>query len=310
MDTPIAFEPLYMERVWGGRSLETVYGRRLPKEATPYGESWEIVDRDGEQSIVADGPLKGSSLHDLWKNHREAVFGSGVPDAERFPLLVKILDARDKLSIQVHPPASVAGELGGEPKTEMWYIAEADEGAELYVGLKNGVSREDFENGIAEGRTEEQVHRIVPQAGEFIFIPSGRLHAIGAGLLIYEIQQNSDTTYRVYDWNRVGLDGKPRDLHVTESLRCIDFGDVEPSMDEARGEVLVDCPLFRVERWDLDRSQPRVVDTCAIVSVIDGTVRCGVREFSKGDFFIVPASMEHCFLESDASAAVLCTTIP
>ena len=216
---PIAFSPIYMTRVWGGRSLDTIYQRNLP-DNQPYGESWEISDRPNEQSIVSSGFHVGKSLHDLWTNHREEIFGKGLT-GDRFPLLIKILDARDDLSIQVHPPAEIAGELGGEPKTEMWYIADCDPGAKLYIGLKNGSTRESFEQSLLDGTVEKQVHAVRPKAGESIFIPSGRLHAIGAGFLIYEIQQNSDTTYRVFDWNRVGLDGTPRDLHVEESMTSI-----------------------------------------------------------------------------------------
>jgi len=282
---------------------------------TPYGESWEVVDREAELSVVAGGEFDGMTLGALWAEHRAEVFGVRAPDGERFPLLVKILDAADDLSIQVHPPVAVAAELGGEPKTEMWYIAAAEPGAALYVGLKAGVSRESFERGIAEGTTAAQVHRIEPQAGEFIFIPSGRLHAIGAGLLIYEIQQNSDTTYRVFDWNRVGLDGNPRDLHVAESLRCIDFDDVEPVMGIADGETLVACPQFKVQRWQLRAGVPRACGgngDFAIVAVVEGQVRCGTSEFKKGDFFLVPAKAdpEARALSCEADATVLCTTLP
>jgi mannose-6-phosphate isomerase len=309
----IKLVPLYMQRVWGGRNLETVYGRELPDRAAPYGESWEVVDRQGEQSVVAGGEFDGLTLNELWSEHRPEVFGEGMPDSERFPLLVKILDAQDDLSIQVHPPANVAGELGGEAKTEMWYVASAEPGAALYVGLRAGVSREKFERGIAEGATADQVHRIEPKAGDFIFIPSGRLHAIGAGLVIYEIQENSDTTYRVFDWNRVGLDGVPRDLHVSESLRCIDFDDVEPEMGVANGEILVECPLFAVERWSLAAGDRRAAvsdNRFAIVSVIEGELRCGTRAFTKGDFFIVPANARDAEIRSDEGATVLRTTIP
>ena len=280
-----------MERVWGGRSLETVYGRTLPGDA-PHGESWEVVDREGEQSVVKNGPLAGKTLHELWMEDRDVVFGK-TADAGRFPLLVKILDARDRLSIQVHPPASEAEALGGEPKTEMWYIAAAEPGAKLYVGLKDGVTREDFEKGIADGKTESQVHEITTKAGEFIFIPSGRLHAIGAGLLIFEIQQNSDTTYRVFDWNRLGLDGKPRDLHVAESLQCIDFSDSEPTMDEPNGELLVDCDLFHIEQWEVPPGGRPCGEpgTFSIITVIEGKVQCGGATFQQGDFFLVPAAM-------------------
>ncbi len=292
---PIVFTPLYMERVWGGRSLESVYNRALPQADVPFGESWEVVDRgETEQSRVCHGSFPGQSLHELWMNKREAVFGGAHRNdsSENFPVLVKILDARDRLSIQVHPPALVAARLNGEPKTEMWYIAHADPGAKLYVGLNEGVDRQSFEQGIADGLTEQQVHAIEPKAGEFIFIPSGRLHAIGAGLLIYEIQQNSDTTYRVFDWNRLGLDGKPRDLHVEASLQCIDFTDIEPSMDVANGETLVKCDYFQVAEWILPPNEAREAATekqGAIITVVEGEVSSGTHSFKPGDFFLVPA---------------------
>lgn len=298
----IVFTPLYMERVWGGRELETQYGRTLPG-AAPYGESWEVVDREGEQSVVRDGPFAGKTLHELWTGHREEIFGTGLPDSERFPILIKVLDARDDLSIQVHPPVALAAELGGEPKTEMWYIAGADPGAKLYVGLKEGVTREAFEEAIQTGAVAECVHAIEPRAGESIFIPSGRLHAIGAGFLIHEIQQNSDTTYRVFDWNRMGLDGKPRDLHVAQSLASIDFTDFEPGMDEPRGTVIAECEYFRVEKLQLiagESTGNRDEESFAIFSVAEGQVSCGLQRFKKGDFFLLPRGGDKIVAASDA----------
>jgi mannose-6-phosphate isomerase len=308
---PIVFKPLYKQRVWGGRELERQYRRALPDDA-PYGESWEIVDREGEQSVVADGVFAGKSLHELWRDRREEVFGVGLPESERFPLLIKVLDAREDLSIQVHPPASLAAALGGEPKTEMWYIAAAEAGAKLHVGLRKGVTRVDFEAAIADGTVADRVHAIEPRTGESIFIPSGRLHAIGAGLLIHEIQQNSDTTYRVFDWNRVGLDGKPRELHVEESLASIDFGDFEPGMDAARDGVLADCGFFRVEKLmlaDGDLFGLREPGAFAIFSVAEGRVQSsGGRVFDKGDFFLLPAGGAKLIACMDS--IVLRTTLP
>jgi len=243
------FEPIAMERVWGGRMLETHFQRNLPSATAPFGESWEMVDRAEAQSVLGTGPLAGMTLHELWSTRREEIFGTGLVDSDRFPLLVKILDARDDLSIQVHPPESLAAEMGGEPKTEMWYIAAATEGARLVVGLRAGVTRESFTDAIRNGTVAEQVHEIPVSAGDFVFIPSGRLHAIGAGLLIFEIQQNSDTTYRVFDWNRLGLDGKARQLHIEESLASIDYSDIEPRLDQAQGHVIAACEYFVVERF-------------------------------------------------------------
>ncbi|MCE9519010.1 MAG: class I mannose-6-phosphate isomerase [Verrucomicrobia bacterium] len=228
---PLRFQPIYQTRVWGGRQLETVFGRKLPDDQ-PYGESWELCDRPEAQSIVADGPLAGKSLHQLWTKHRAAVFGEKHRDhpAKHFPILLKILDCSDVLSLQVHPPAAIASTLGGEPKTEMWFVVKADRRAQIYAGLRQGATRERFAAALNDGTVADLVHSITPHPGEFMLVESGRLHALGAGLLVYEIQQNSDTTYRVFDWNRVGLDGKPRALHVAESLACIDFDDFAPAM--------------------------------------------------------------------------------
>lgn len=245
----IRLAPLYMDRVWGGRELETRYGRVLPDPAVPYGESWEVVDRPGEQSVVRDGKFAGWTLHALWTDHRAEVFGENAPGAERFPLLIKILDARETLSLQVHPPLSEAAALQGEPKTEMWVIAGAAPEACLYAGVHPGVTRDSFAAALADGTAAGLVPKLPVEEGDFIFIPSGRLHAIGAGLLIFEIQQNSDTTYRVFDWNRMGLDGKPRALHVEESLRCIDFTDTAPALGVEHDDgLLATCEYFTVHR--------------------------------------------------------------
>ena len=289
---PITFKPLYMERVWGGRELERVYGRTLPDPQRPYGESWEIVDRAPEQSIVDHGPYEGRRLHELWTSRSEEIFGSGYESHPRFPILIKVLDARDDLSLQVHPPVSLAAQLGGEPKTEMWFIADADPGAKLYVGLKHGVTKESFEHAIENGTVADCVHAITPRIGESIFIPSGRLHAIGAGFLIHEIQQNSDTTYRVFDWNRLGLDGKPRELHVAQSLASIDFNDFEPTMDVPSGETLASCPYFKTDRkWlapGATHTNPEA-GKFSILSVVEGALESTAgRRFTKGQFLLLP----------------------
>ena len=293
---PISFEPIIMERVWGGGRLRD-FNKSLPDSEGFYGESWELVDRPEAQSVVTGGALGGKKLSELWGDleTRSAVFGEGAPSTQRFPILVKILDCRQKLSVQVHPPAEIAESLAGEPKTEMWQIVEADDDASLYVGLKNGASKDDFSSAVKEGTTEDLIHSIRPSVGESIFIPSGRLHAIGGGLVIYEIQQNSDTTFRVFDWNRSGLDGKPRQLHVEESLKCIDFDDIEPEMDPQDGESRADCPHFRVDHWKLSEGESKEAASAgefAYFGVAEGKVSCGGEVFRKGEFFLVPASRE------------------
>jgi len=298
-----------MERVWGGRALADELGKPLPPEAV-IGESWEVVDRKDEQSVVDSGPFAGVSLHELWTKHRREIFGN-AKGGRRFPLLAKILDAREKLSVQVHPPAHLAEELHGDPKTEMWYLLGATPEAELFVGFRNGVTREAFEESLSGGHAAELLHRLPVREGDAIFIPSGRCHAIGAGCLIVEMQQNSDTTYRVFDWNRLGLDGNPRQLHVRESLRSIDFDDHEPSLQQAHGECVVDCEHFRVERWELTGARADTTKGAAIFTVLSGNVTCGDRTFRRGDFFLLPASAtERELIVGTSGARVLRTTLP
>jgi mannose-6-phosphate isomerase len=257
---PLTFKPIFKERVWGGRRLEQLYRKPLPPEV-PIGESWEITDRPEGVSEITNGPLAGKSLRWLMENHAGDLLGASRAQSKAFPLLVKILDAQDKLSLQVHPPASKAAELGGEPKTEMWFFTEATPEADIFAGLKRGVTREQFEEKIKDGTVAECFHRIPVTAGDVMFLPSGRVHALGAGGVLFEVQQNSDTTYRVFDWNRVGLDGKPRELHVAQSLASIDFSDFAPSLvrsefsrnEEISIRYLVDDPLFRVNQWRLKR---------------------------------------------------------
>ena len=305
MLNPLTFHPIFKERVWGGRNLERLYKKNLPPRA-PIGESWEISDRPGDASVVANGPLAGKNLHWLMENHARELLGNAKPAGQnRFPLLCKILDAREKLSLQVHPPVDRAAELGGEPKTEMWFIADAAPDAELFVGLKRGVTRAEFAEKIRTGEVAGCFHRIPVRAGDAMFLPSGRVHAIGAGLVIFEIQQNSDTTYRVFDWNRVGLDGKPRELHVAESLASIDFSDFEPALvqgkfagEEIKTRMLVEDPLFNVEAVEMKNGarldlKPRKLQ---IIAVVHGQVeiKSGSTsvDLAAGQFCLIPACLE------------------
>jgi mannose-6-phosphate isomerase len=301
----LTFVPLYMERVWGGRKLAALFGRHLPF-TNPIGESWELVDRADAQSVVSDGRLKGTALNELWLNHRSQVFGEGY-DHERFPLLIKIVDASDALSVQVHPPNHRKIELLDEPKTELWYFVDTDEGASVYVGLKKGTTRQDFQSALANGTVERLLHLLPTRPGSFMFLPGGRLHAIGPGNVLFEVQQNSDTTYRVFDWNRLGLDGKPRALHVEQSLQCIDFNDFEPELGEAFDERLVSHDCFTVDRWVLDQPRPaNVLPKFSVFQVIQGTVSFGDRrEFHFGDLFFVPARSHQSFIASKNDIAIV-----
>ena len=256
---PLTFHPIFKERVWGGQKIGQLYSKPVP-QGLRIGESWEISGHANDVSVIANGPLAGKNLRWLMENHRDELLGSAKDQNGRFPLLVKILDAQRVLSFQVHPPASVAAKLGGEPKTEMWYVANAAPDAEIFVGLKQKTSRGQFEKKIRDGTVADCFHRIRVKVGDAMFLPSGRVHAVSAGLVLFEIQQNSDTTYRVFDWNRVGLDGKPRELHVPEALASIDFHDFEPSLIQGKvsigpnfqSQCLVRNPLFNVEKYEVE----------------------------------------------------------
>jgi mannose-6-phosphate isomerase len=316
---PLTFQPVFKERVWGGRELERLYGKKLPP-AKPIGESWEISDRPGDESVVANGQFAGKSLRWLMENFTREILGDAKPAGEnRFPLLCKILDAREKLSLQVHPPAHKAAELKGEPKTEMWFIADAAPGASLYVGLKNGVTRAEFEKKIADGSVADCFHKIPVRAGDAMFLPSGRVHAIGDGLVIFEIQQNSDTTYRVFDWNRTGLDGKPRELHVAQSLASIDFSDFEPKLVEnkfvADGKiskrVLVSDPLFNVKTWKVDLGASGFLrpQKMQIIAAVTGQIEIKnnseIVKLSAGQFCLIPASLVRTEILAKTDATLL-----
>ena len=298
----LRFQPLYQPRVWGGRALETELGRQLPPRE-PIGESWDVVDRAEAQSVVDGGTFAGQSLRALLQAHGAELMGPRWPAARPFPILIKWLDCRERLSLQVHPPAAIAPELAGEPKTENWYIAQTAPGAELIVGLKRGVTRAQFERAIADQTLEACVHHFRVAAGDSILVHSGQVHAIDAGNLILEIQQNSDTTYRVYDWGRVGLDGLPRQLHVKESLRSIDWNDFEPMPVRAAptSGVIADCAEFRIRRCVLgagERVHLRGGEQPRLVSVVSGGVRAtpegaGTRspfgqKMGRGDNVLVP----------------------
>ncbi len=309
---PLTFHSIFKERVWGGRNLEHLYQKSLPPDA-PIGEAWEITDRAEGVSVIANGPLAGKDLRWLMERHAVELLGSAQSQSGHFPLLIKILDAREKLSLQVHPPATVAAKLGGEPKTEMWFIADARPGAELYVGLRRGVTRAEFERRIKDGTVAECFHRLPVRSGDAMFLPSGRVHAIGAGIVIFEIQQNSDTTYRVFDWNRAGLDGKPRELHVEQSLQCIDFTDFEPapvrsdsSVEDGDGLMrrsLVKDPLFTVDHVRSVRGRRHEIRSqqMEIVGVLEGqmAVTGGDQEIPlrAGQFCLKPASLRELTLE-------------
>ncbi|QCX32948.1 class I mannose-6-phosphate isomerase [Caloramator sp. E03] len=251
---PLFFEPIYKNVIWGGRNLERLFNRSLPEGNI--GESWEICCHKNGTSIVSQGPLKGYSLKNLIEKYGKELLGSKVSNHSTFPLLIKLIDAKDKLSIQVHPDDKYAMENEGEMgKTEMWYIIDAKEDAKLIYGVKKGVNKYDFKNAITEGKLEEYVNYVNVKKGDVVFIPTGTIHAILEGIVIAEIQQNSDTTYRVYDFNRVDSKGNHRELHIEKALDVINF-DFQGTINKPKTiffdkysiENIAKCEYFSVDK--------------------------------------------------------------
>ena len=320
---PLTFQPIFKERVWGGRKLAGLYGKALPEGKT-IGESWEITDRPEGVSVIANGPLAGRDLRWLLEQHGAEVLGHPVTPGERFPWLVKLLDASDDLSLQVHPPAHKAVLLGGEPKTEMWFIADAEPGAKIYTGLKRGVTRAEFERKTHDGTVEDCFHVHHVARGDTMFLPSGRVHALGAGNIIFEIQQNSDTTYRVFDWNRVGLDGQPRELHLEQSFTSIDYFDCEPPLVTApftgiapgiSSRPLVRHGLFHIDQVKVAAgavAEGKWNSGLTVIGAVAGTLEVtgnGVTvPVHAGEFALLPAALGGGSFRSEGPAEFLRVT--
>ena len=313
MHLPVRFLPLYQTRVWGGRALAEVFPRRLPG-TEPIGESWEIVDRPEAQSVVRDGPLAGMTLRAALHLRSADWIGPDWPVTRTFPILVKWLDCRERLSLQVHPPADIAPAMKGEPKTENWYLAGIEGDAHLILGLRPGVTRAQFAAAIRDNSLEQCVNRFPVSVGDSVLVHSGTVHAIDAGCLILEIQQNSDTTYRVYDWGRVGLDGRPRQLHVEESMKSILFAEPPPPLVYAANHpaVIADCAQFRIRRVPVKKGAALSFvagEQCRLFSVVSGRLHAralDVAPFVAGENALLPFAGAFTF-EADEDSLVLVT---
>ena len=306
MNTPLRFTPIPQPRVWGGTRLAA----RAPGTPPPVGESWEIVHRPDANSPVANDALKGETLGSLFDRHGEALVGEAFDSANRarFPLILKLIDAGDDLSVQVHPDdrraARVAG--GDTGKTEAWYILRAEPDARIFRGFLPGTTAEDVERAIASGTLAELLMPLPVRVGDCFHVPAGTVHALGKGIVIAEIQQNSDITFRLFDWNRPGMDGRPRELHVAEGLAALSFAEMRPRPEEpeavdhtdATCERLVACDKFAVERLTRFSGRPARLDTLGlsfhIVFAARGgaTVACegGTASLGEWDSCLVPAS--------------------
>ena len=300
---PLRFEPVFRQYVWGGRRLGSVLGKPIGPQG-PYAESWEVVDHGADQSRVKFGPLQGRTLHELVDEFGDALLGSRrSARRDRFPVLLKFLDADQNLSVQVHPNDEQAARLAPPDagKTEAWYIVHADPGSRIYAGLRSGVDRRAFEDAISSDRVAETLHVVEPSPGDCLFIPAGTVHALGAGLLVAELQQSSDTTYRIYDWGRMGTDGKPRALHIDQALDVIDFdrGPIDPAPPRPAGgdghQRLVQCHAFAWDRWRMQGTfQVGDGRSFHTLTCIDGKGTIlgdpSGRAIARGDTVLIPAA--------------------
>lgn len=315
----MTFEPVYKDYPWGGTRIPETFNRDVPPGI--YAESWEITDRPDGMSVVSNGSLAGKTLRDLLENSAQAILGTKVAGT-RFPLLIKLIDAKKKLSVQVHPNDETAAQFGGEAKTEMWYLL-GDNDTQVYCGLKEGITKESFLQAIEDGTSGETIQPVPVTKNDAVFVRGGRVHAIDEGCLILEIQQNSNTTYRICDWGRVGNDGKPRPLHIEQAIKVINWNDNENPLHEP--ELLVDtdtfrcwevlkCEYFRLEKLELSAPLEVPLDSTTFhalfVSEGEAVIEWGDETLSApaGTSILVPAALPAYTLSSNAT--ILRTTIP
>jgi mannose-6-phosphate isomerase len=322
---PLRFEPIYQYRLWGGRRLSGLLSAPLPGDG-PIGEAWVLSDRDDHQSQVANGPLKGQTIGNLMEQFRKPLMGKLAPRFRRFPLLLKFLDAREMLSVQVHPSDAhpdliPAGETG---KTEAWVVIEAGNGSRIYAGLKPGTTVGDLRLSLANGTIADHLVGIVPKPGDGVFIPAGTVHTLGGDVVVFEVQQNSDVTFRLYDWGHVDAKTKqPRPLQVEQALASIDFansngGLVTPFVmtnTPVERERLFDCEHFLLWRlrgestFDVGAAEmPRVLVCIEGSGWLDGGGSAyGVN---RGEVWLLPAVVGSCVFHPNSAVSLLEIALP
>ncbi len=275
---PLVLEPIYKPRLWGGRRLHTLFGRSVPSDQ-PIGESWEVADLPNEQSIVTAGPSRGQTLHELVKRWDTSLIGDASLCEGAFPLLIKYLDAAQPLSVQVHPDEATARKMGGSvrSKHEAWYVIDAAPNAVLYKGLRSGVTQEQFTSAMVRGCPDEVLLRIPARVGEVHEIQAGTVHALGAGVMVAEVQTPSDTTFRLFDWNRIDSHtGRPREMHLEQALRSIHFEPVAKSMMKQKSAVATawgSTPKVQVEC--LGVTEDFVIDRVILNDGVDFSMALG-----------------------------------
>jgi|GEM_PF-45682 len=323
---PLVFDFHYRPQVWGGRALATQLARSLPSEGT-YGEAWDLSSQPLHVSRVADGPLQGRDINDLWDNHRAELAGDVTK--QPFPLLIKWLECCTQLSVQVHPDDQLAQQLLNEPygKSEAWVVISAEPTSRVYAGLKAGTTEADVRAHLRTGTLTECLHSFTPQTGDCISLPAGTIHAAGGGLVVAEVQQSSDATFRLFDWNRLGLDGKPRSLQIDRALEAVNWnqGEINPVVPkllsatepDVKAEQLVDAPAFQMERFTFSKSlRVPYPGELTIWMVLEGSGRLTTHDYQrsliKGTTVLIPATAAICdwtSLDPDQSLQLLCVRL-
>jgi len=298
LQKPIQFNPIYKEKPWGGNKLKTILNKNIPSNKT--GESWEVSTVPNNISKVSFGYFKNKSLQDLLEQYKEKLIGKKNWSlfGKNFPLLIKFIDAADDLSIQVHPDDQMAEKLHNSfGKNEFWYVLQADKDAYLYIGFKEGVNKDIYLKHLQEGNLENILHKIPVQAGDSYYIPAGTVHAIGKGVLLAEVQQTSDITYRIYDWNRTGLDGKPRELHTALALQAINF----KAHPDKKIEANIKTPYFKIKKQTTHSNSTQDISTIdsfvILINIGEGIFKIDGAKFEKGTVLLLPAYKKKYFVE-------------
>lgn len=322
---PLKFEPIYQYRLWGGRHLADLLTAPLPGNG-PIGEAWILSDRDDDQSLVANGPLKGQTINQLMENEQEQLLGKLAGHFQRFPLLLKFLDVHEMLSVQVHPSDLKKNYLpvGEHGKTEAWVVLEARPDSRIYAGLKPGTTADNLKQSLTNGTIADHLSYFRPKPGDGVFIPAGTVHSLGGDVVVFEVQQNSDVTFRLYDWNHIDKKtGKPRSLQVDQALACIDFtqGATKPvvpvveAITSVRNEMLFHCEHFHL--WRLRGESPFTVGEIDRPRVLVCTDGDGQIEYDgtiyiigKGDVFLLPAIAGVCNFKPRSAVTLLEIALP
>ena len=324
-DHPLQFSPILRSYLWGGERLASQLGKKPPENGV-WAESWELVDHREAESVVSEGLFKGKTLRNLIESHSPEIMGYEAPN-DRFPLLLKYLDCQRVLSVQVHPDDAYGATMPvpDRGKTEAWYVIDSEPGAKIYAGLRPGIDREQLARAIQSGTTESCLHVLEPKPGDCIFIPAGTVHALGAGLLVAEIQQASDCTFRLFDWNRVDQDGNPRALHIEQALEVIDFQSGPTSaidrqstpIDSEGWRTLVDCDKFRLRESAFDswKGELTVDETGPVILTIPiGSAKLiwgsQSMDLPRASTVLIPSACPPCSLQLSSGGVALACHLP